>query len=95
MSLVLVQTASLEPVVEAAIDVGILALAETAADPAKLPVKPPGYSVSLTRPGVLLPPRECSWISCSNRYVLSFCLHECYKCELTLDENSQTTFETS
>ncbi|KEH29111.1 transmembrane protein, putative [Medicago truncatula] len=30
---------------------------------AKLPVEPPGYSVSLTRPGVLLPLHECSWIS--------------------------------
>jgi hypothetical protein len=89
MSFGLGQTASLEPVVEA-VDIVVRALAGTA----KLPVKLPGYSISLTRPGVLLPLRECSWISCSNRYVLSFCLHECCKCELTLDENSRTTFET-
>jgi len=64
------------------------------ADSAKLPVKPPGYSVSLTRPGVLLPLHECSWVSCSNWYVLSFCLHECCRCELALNEDNQTTFET-
>jgi len=64
ISLGLGQTASLEPVVEAAIDIGVRALAGTAADSTKLPVKPPGYLVSLTRPGVLLPLHECSWISC-------------------------------
>ena len=89
MSLGLGQTASLEPVVEA-VDIGVRALDGTA----KLPVKLPGYPFFLTRPGVLLPLHECSWISCSNIYVLSFCLHECCKCELTLDENSRTTFET-
>ena len=94
MSLGLGQTASLEPVVEAAIDVGVRALAGIEADSAKLPVKPPGYSVSLTRPRVLLPLHECSWISCSNWYVLSFCLHECCRCELALDEDSRTTFGT-
>ena len=94
MSLGLGQTASLEPVVEAAIDVGVRALAGTVADPVKILVKPPGYSVSLTQPGVLLPLHERSWISCSNIYVLSFCLHECCNCELTLDENNRTTFET-
>ena len=77
MSLRLGQTVSLKPVVEAAVDVGVRALAGIEADSAKLPVKPPGYSVSLTRPGVLLPLHECSWISCSNWYVLSFCLHKC------------------
>jgi len=41
--------------------------------------------VSLTRPGALLSHHECSWISCSNWYVLSYCLHECCRCELTLD----------
>jgi len=60
------QTASLEPVVEAADDVGVRALARIGADSAKLPVKPQGHSVSLTWPGVLLPLHECSWISCSN-----------------------------
>jgi len=94
MSLGLGKTASLEPVVEAAVDVGIWALAGTAADSAKLPMKPPGYSVSLTRYGVLLPLHECSWISCSNLYVLSFCLHECCRYELALNEDSRTTFET-
>jgi len=59
MSLGLGQTASLEPVVDAALDVGARAFA--AADSVKLPVKPPGYSVS--RPGALLSLRECSWIS--------------------------------
>jgi len=62
MSLGLGQTASLEPVVEATVDVGVRALAGIEADFVKLP----GYSVSLTRPGVLLPLYECSWISCSN-----------------------------
>jgi len=57
------------------------------ADSAKLSVKPPGYSVSLTRPRVLLPLHECLWISCSNWYVLSFCLHECCRCELALNED--------
>jgi hypothetical protein len=66
MSLGLGQTASLEPVVEAAVDVGVRALAGTATDPVKIPMKPPGYSVSLTRPEVLLPLHKCSWISCSN-----------------------------
>jgi len=66
MSLRLGQTVSLKPVVEAAADVGVRALAGIEVDSAKLPVKPPGYSVSLTRPGVLLPLHECSWISCSN-----------------------------
>jgi len=45
MSLGLGQTASLEPVVEAAIDVGVRALAGTATNPVKIPMKPPGYSV--------------------------------------------------
>ena len=66
MSLGLGQTASLDPVVEAAVDVGVRSLAGTTADSTKLPVKSPGYSVSLTRPEVLLPLHECSWISCSN-----------------------------
>ena len=66
MSLRLGQTVSLKPVVEAAADVGVRALAGIEVDSAKLPVKPPGYLVSLTRPGVLLPLHECSWISCSN-----------------------------
>jgi len=66
MSLGLGQIAFLEPVVEAAVDVGVRPFAGTATDSAKLLVKPPGYSVSLTRPGVLLPLHECSWISCSN-----------------------------
>jgi len=66
MSLGLSQSASLDPVVEDAVDIGVRALAGTAADNVKLPVKPLGYSVSLTRPGVLLPLHECSWISCSN-----------------------------
>ena len=66
MSLRLGQTVSLKPVVEATVDVGVRPFAGTTADSAKLPVKPPGYSVSLTRPGVLLPLHECSWISCSN-----------------------------
>jgi len=61
MSLGLDQPASLEPVVEAALDVG--ARAFTAADPVKLPGKPPGYSASLTWPVALLSLRECSWIS--------------------------------
>jgi len=43
MSLGLGQTASLEPVVEAIVDVGVRALAGTATDSTKLPVKPPGY----------------------------------------------------
>ena len=60
MSLGLGQTASLEPIVEAAVDVGVRALAGIEADSAKLPVKPPGYSASQTRPGVLLPLHECS-----------------------------------
>jgi hypothetical protein len=47
------QTASLEPVVEAAVDVGVRALAGTTADSAKVLVKPPGCSVSLTWHGVL------------------------------------------
>jgi hypothetical protein len=42
MSLGLGQIASLEPVVEAAIDVGVQAFVGTAADYAELPVKPPG-----------------------------------------------------
>jgi len=95
MSLGLGQTASFEPVLKAAVDVGVWVVAGTATDSAKLPVKPPGYSASLTRPGVSLPLHECSWISCSNWYVLSFCLHECCRCELALDEDSQTTFETN
>jgi len=66
MSLGLGQTASLEPVVEAAVDVGVRALAGIKVDSAKPPVKPRGYLVSLTRPGVLLTLQECSWISCSN-----------------------------
>jgi len=66
MSLGLGQTAFLEPVAKAVADVGVRVLAGTAANSAKLPVKPPGYSVSLTRPRVLLPLHECSWISCSN-----------------------------
>ena len=53
MSLGLGQTASLEPIVEAAIDVGVRALAGIEADSAKLPVKPSEYSVSLTCPRVL------------------------------------------
>jgi hypothetical protein len=53
MSLGLDQTASLEPVVEAAVDVGARALAGTVADSVKLLVKPPGCSVSLTQSGVL------------------------------------------
>jgi len=60
MSLGLGQTASLEPVVEAAVDIGVQAFAGTAADSMKLLVKPPGYSVSLTRSGVLLSLHECS-----------------------------------
>jgi len=64
MSLGLGQTASLEPVVEDALDVGIRAF--VTADSVKLPVKPPGYLVSLTRSGALLSLRECSWIPCSN-----------------------------
>ena len=60
MSLGLGQTASLKPVVEAVVDVGVQALAGTATDFAKLPMKLPGYSVSLTRPGALLPLHECS-----------------------------------
>jgi hypothetical protein len=44
------QTASLEPVVEAAVDVGVRALPGTAVKS----MKPPGYSVSLTRPGVFV-----------------------------------------
>jgi len=63
------------------------ALAGTAADFAKLPVIPTRCSVSLTRLGVLLPLHECSWISRLNWYVLSFYLHECCKCELTLNED--------
>jgi len=66
MSVGLGQIVSLEPVVEAAVNVGVRALAIIEADSANLPVKPPAYSVSLTRPGVLLPLHECSWISCSN-----------------------------
>ena len=66
MSLGLGETASFEPVFKAAVDVGVWVLAGTATDSAKLPVMPPGYSASLTRPGVLLPLHECSWISCSN-----------------------------
>ncbi len=66
MSLGLGQAASLEPVTEAAVEVGVQAFVGTAADLGKLPGKPPGYSVSLTQPGVLLPLHECSWISCSN-----------------------------
>jgi len=66
MSLGLGQTASFEPVLKAAVDVGVWVVAGTATDSAKLPVKPPGYSASLTRPGVSLPLHECSWISCSN-----------------------------
>jgi len=85
---------SLEPVVETVVNVGVRALAGTAADSATLPVKPPGYSVSLTRSGVLLPLQECSWISYPNLYVLSFCLHECCRCELALNEDNRTTFET-
>jgi len=76
MSLGLGQTSSLEPVVEAALDVGVRAFA--AADSVKLLVKPPGCSVPLSWPRALL----CSWISCSNWYVLSYCLHECCRCEL-------------
>ena len=53
MSLGLDQTASLEPVVEAAVDVGARALAGTVADSVKLPVEPPRCLVSLTQPGVL------------------------------------------
>ena len=53
MSLGLGQTAFLEPYLEVAVDVGVRALAGIEADSAKLPMKPPGYSVSLTRPGVL------------------------------------------
>jgi len=94
MSVGLGQIVSLEPVVEAAVNVGVRALAIIEADSANLPVKPPAYSVSLTRPGVLLPLHECSWISCSNWYVLSFCLHECCRCELALNEDNRTTFET-
>jgi len=81
MSLGLGQTASLEPIVEAVVDVGVRAFAGTTADS----VKQPGYSVSLNRPRVLLSLHECSWISCSNRYVVSYCLHEWYRCEFTLD----------
>jgi hypothetical protein len=66
MSLGLGQTASLEPVVETTVDVGFRALARTTADPVKPPLKPPGYSVSLTRPGVLLPLHECSLHECSH-----------------------------
>ena len=50
MSLGLGQIASLELIFEAAIDVGVWAVAGTALDSAKLPVKPPSYSVPLTRP---------------------------------------------
>jgi len=82
MSLGLGQTASLEPVVEAALDVGARAFA---ADDS---VKPPGYSVSLSWPRALL----CSWISCSNSYVLSYCLHECCGCELILDFGQSDNF---
>jgi len=70
MSLGLGQTASLEPVVEVVVDVGVRAFVGTAADFVKLPVKPPRYSISLTRPGALLSLRECSWIPGSNWYVL-------------------------
>jgi len=94
MSLGLGQTAFLEPYLEVAVDVGVRALARTVADPAKLPVKPPGYSASLTRPRVLLPLHECSWISCFKLICSLFCLHECCRCELALDEDSRTTFET-
>jgi len=66
MSLGLGQTASLEPVVEVAVDVSVRTHDGTAADSAKLPMRPPGYSVSLTGLGVLLPVHEYSWISCSN-----------------------------
>ena len=93
MSLGLDQTTSLEPVIETVVDVGVRALVGTAADPAKLPVKPPG-TVSLTRPRVLLPLHECSWISYFKLIHSLFCLHECCRCELALDEDSQTTFET-
>jgi len=94
MPLGLDQTAFLKPYVEAAVDVGVWALAGTATDLAKLPVKPLGYSVSLTRPRVLLPLHECSWISCFKLIHSLFCLHECCRCELALDEDSRTTFET-
>jgi len=60
------QTASLWPIVKATVDVGVRALAETAADSSRLPVKPPGYSVFLIQPKVLLPLHKCSWICCSN-----------------------------
>jgi hypothetical protein len=53
MSLGLGQTASSEPVVKADVDVGIRTFTGTAADYSELPVKPPGYSDFLTRPGVL------------------------------------------
>jgi len=66
MSLGLGETASFEPVFKAAVDVGVWVLAGTATDSAKQPVMLPGYSASLTRPRVLLPLHECSWISCSN-----------------------------
>jgi len=88
MSLGLGQTASLEPVVEAAIDVGVRALAGTAANSARLPMKPPGYSVFPIRPGVFFT---------SSRMFMDFLfklLHECCRCELTLDEDSRTIFET-
>jgi len=60
MSIGLGQTASLEPVVEAALDVGVRAFA--AADSVKLPVKPLGCSVSLSWPRALSSLHEYSWI---------------------------------
>ena len=59
--------------------VGVWALAEIVADSNS-------YSIFLTRFGVLLP-----------RMLVDFLfnlLHECCRCELTLDEDSRTTFET-
>jgi hypothetical protein len=85
MSLGLGQTAFLEPVVEAAVDVGVRALAETMAGPTS----------ETTR---VLSPSDSAWsvvISCSDWYVHSICLHEFCRCELALDEDSQTTFETN
>jgi len=79
MSLGLGQTASLEPVVKTVVNVGVRALAETAADSAKL--------TSETTRVLSLSNTVWSAVTSSRMFVnfLFKLLHECYRCELILD----------
>ena len=74
-----------EPVVEVVVDMVVEAFVGTAADYAQLPAKLPGYSTSLTRLGVSLPLHEARGSLFQTDTFSLFCLHECCRCELTLD----------